>query len=288
MADLDKLAVTELRKLAKEAGVAGFTTMRKSDLVTALEDARPAKKTAAKKATSAKSVPAKKPTVAKKPAATKKTATATRSGPAVRAVPVIATPAASTREVTAAKYNIGVEPAIPNENLGNLPGGYAEDRLVMVPRDPDWIFIYWELTDDTYQRAERQASGGSLVLRLYTEEGAHWTKVVDVPVESTGSRYYARAPSQDVFLVAELGLQGQGQRYAMMLRSERTRIPVARPRPGTPFFMTVPFDVPLRVLKRRGHLAGGSYLNMEGRLLTEAEYRRLFGVAGPGSSILRR
>jgi len=307
MADFENMTVTELRALAKETGISGTTAMRKADLVAVLEAQRgpagkkapkatpkPAPKTSATapktalKTTAKRTVLAKDNRKAKTSTRGSKAPTVTTPGPAVHKSEATTTPAASTREVTAAKYNICVEPAIPNENLGNLPGAYAEDRLVMVPRDPDWIFIYWELTDETYQRAAQQAAGGAMVLRLYTEDGSKWVEVADVPVESTGSRYYAHAPSQDVFLVAELGLQAQGGRYALMLRSERTRIPVSRPRPGTPYFMTVPFDVPLRVLKRRGHLAGGSYLNMEGRLLTEAEYRRLFGVAGPSSSILHR
>jgi hypothetical protein len=199
---------------------------------------------------------------------------------------------ASVLEVTASKYDVKAEPpsapsapapAIPDEDLGLLPQGYAEDRLVLVPRDPEWVFIYWELNDTTFRAARERVPDGTPVLRLRVESGgAEVVRDVEVGSASNG-RYYARALGDDLVMSAELGLRGSGGTFAPMVRSFKTRVPRSRPAPSEPLFITVPFDVPLHTLRERGHVAGGSFVSAQGRLLSEAEYRRLFGSGWPGS-----
>jgi len=41
----------------------------------------------------------------------------------------------------------------------DLPGHYDLDRLVAVPRDPDWLFAYWETRDATRRRLEARLAG---------------------------------------------------------------------------------------------------------------------------------
>lgn len=305
MAGRDEMTVAELRKVAIAKGVSGASRMRKADLVQALAatDARPAgaRTAAAAKAVpakakaapaKAKAAPAKAKAAGTKPAAGTKRAAGTKPArrPAKAARPVEApeivdTPpeTASVWEVTAAKYNLNVGPAIPDEDLGVLPASYAEDRLVLVPRDPEWVFIYWELSDASYRRALALVPGGRVVLRLYVEQDSGTTGVSEQDVGAGSRRVYARARGGDRAMMAELGLRGGGDVFVTMVRSERAHVPVARVRPGTPRFMSVPFDVPLRTLREQGHVAGGRFVDTRGRLLTEAEYHRLFGRSVPGS-----
>ena len=127
------------------------------------------------------------------------------------------------------------------------------------------------------------ASVRRIVLRLYVEQESGATGVSEQDVGHGSRRVYARARGGDRAMMAELGLRGAGDVFVTIVRSERTYIPVARVRPGAPKFMAVPFDVPLRTLREQGHVAGGRFVDTRGRLLTEAEFHRLFGRAVPGS-----
>jgi hypothetical protein len=313
MAASEQMTVADLRRLAIERGIPGVSRMRKADLLRALsvgeaagEPRRPRSTTTvpAKKAagTAASGKSAKTPAKPAKVSATARVrkgrpaskagtagAKATRrtSGAAIEVEPpeIVETPpeSASVWEVTAAKYNLNVGPAIPDEDLGLLPASYGEDRLVLVPRDPEWVFIYWELSEASYRRALALVPGGRVVLRLYVEQDSGATGVSEQDVGAGGRRVYARARGGDRAMMAELGLRGRGDVFVTMVRSGRTPIPVARVRPGAAKFMSVPFDVPLRTLREQGHVAGGRFVDTRGRLLGEAEFHRLFGRAVPGS-----
>jgi hypothetical protein len=290
------LGATDARSVGAKAAAGGKEPPVAAKAVPARR-ATPAK-AAPVKAAPAKAAPVKAKAAGTKRAAGAKVAAAAKRGAAagkarrpakaarpVEAPEIVDSPpeTASVWEVTAAKYNLNVGPAIPDEDLGVLPVSYAEDRLVLVPRDPEWVFIYWELSDASYRRALALVPGGRVVLRLYVEQESGTTGVSEQDVGAGSRRVYARARGGDRAMMAELGLRGGGDVFVTMVRSDRTRIPVARVRPGAPKFMSVPFDVPLRTLREQGHAAGGRFVDTRGRLLTEAEYHRLFGRAVPGS-----
>jgi hypothetical protein len=53
-------------------------------------------------------------------------------------------------------------------------------------------------------------------------------------------------------------------------------VPAQAGRP-LPVTIPVPFEIHLRTLRQRGHVAGGAYVGTDGRLLSEPEYRRIAG-----------
>lgn len=59
-----------------------------------------------------------------------------------------------------------------SERLPELPRSYGKDRLVILVRDPRWLFAYWELTASTWERARASVSAsewdqGRTTLRLF-------------------------------------------------------------------------------------------------------------------------
>src|SRR2546428_8916486 len=71
-----------------------------------------------------------------------------------------------------AKYDLGVERttapatvpvALVDREPGDLPRAYGRDRLVLLVRDPWWLFAYWELTPtsriETLRRLGAEAEG---------------------------------------------------------------------------------------------------------------------------------
>jgi len=162
------------------------------------------------------------------------------------------------------------------EDLGDLPGGYGEDRLALVPRDPEWAFIHWELSDRTWRAAEQAGGPGRAILRVTFESPEGRIDRTDAEVYPFSGRYYARIPSSGRYVTAELGLLDAGQGFHAVLRSDRVLAPRVGTHPGPVRFLTVPPDRPLREVRANPS-------EPVGRILSEEEYARLYGPSHPAS-----
>ncbi len=271
--DLQGKTVADLRTMARDAGVRGFSRMTKAELVAALaagKAARTPKAPVEHKAAGARvrTTPAKRPGT-RAPARKRPPAAETPPAPE----PVLETPHVPTVAVRAT-------PAVParlGEDLGTLPDGYGEDRIAVVPRDPEWAFIHWEVSEATWRAARERAGEGRATLRVVFEAEDGARDQSDADVHPRQGRYYARVPRPGCTVSAEVGVLDRRGAFHPVLRSARVQAPWVGPRQGPARFMTVPADRPLRDL-RRGREAG-----VVGRLLTEQEYLRLFGRGRPGS-----
>ena len=293
MVDFTKMTVAELRKEAKELGIPGFSVMKKAELVGVLkvahaersEDAlkkRPKDEPKAGKVAKDKTAVKPKPVKKKAKAAEPKEPAAVDDAAELEQEPVVDAPA-SVREVTASKYNLVVAPSIPEEHLGLLPESYGQDRLVLVPKDPNWMFLYWELAGESSKRAWATLPDGKLVLRLYVEQEKGAPELTEQEVDAGWKRTYIRTRDGDHSVAAELRLKGPGGVFVSMVRSERIPVPVARIRPGAPKFTVVPFNISLRKLREQGYVSGGSYVDLHGRVIDEDEFARLVKQSVPGS-----
>lgn len=130
-------------------------------------------------------------------------------------------------------------PAPPGEPIGMLdleepPETYGVDEIAVFPRDPGWLFLYWEITGNGWQRARAALGGdGALVARLYAERPhpEHAPDLVwrDEPLGWDHGRRYLPAPAAGVFVWAELGVRAADGRFAAIARAPRVRVPPAEP-----------------------------------------------------------
>lgn len=188
----------------------------------AVEAAAPAKaKKAAKapKAEKAEKAPAKRSKKAAEPEAED----AEEADEA--AEPEAAEPAAAEPEVPPAPKAPYVEP------LPELPDAFGADRIVVMARDPESAFIYWELTPDGVGRA-RSALGASaeraqLVLRLYRGEGDAAT-AEDHPVRDWLGRHTWHADRAGQRLAASIGFIADGV-FVHVTQAAPTRLPRRAP-----------------------------------------------------------
>ena len=76
--------------------------------------------------------------------------------------------------VEASKFNLGSEETEENleslaaidKSIGDLPTGYGESRIVLLPRDPQWAYVYWDVPNSQKEELRKQG-GQQLALRLY-------------------------------------------------------------------------------------------------------------------------
>lgn len=163
--DVEKMTVAELKKLAKARGLRGYSKLKKSDLVKLLESVLPRK--------SAKRPKARPLTKVEKP------------------VPVL-TPAPA--------------PAPAPESFDDshvLPQSYGTTKLVLLPKNSQWTFVYWDV--DSFARM--RLLQGTPKLGIY--RGDQLVAKQDLDLDS--GRYYLEIPAGQGDLRVVLACERDGQ-----------------------------------------------------------------------------
>ena len=76
----------------------------------------------------------------------------------------------------------------------DLPGGYADDRLVLLARDPRTLFAYWDLHPDTLRTTLAGLDDARVVLRLVALDRDTIEAEYDVDLAWTGYYVHDRRP----------------------------------------------------------------------------------------------
>ncbi len=107
-----------------------------------------------------------------------------------------------------------------------------ETRVVFLPRDPEWAYVFWEISDSDRKRA--QAQGASrLCLRLSDVTGKSNDETVagtlrEVTVDSHSTEWYLPIPVGDRDYRVELGYRYSAQ-WISLAFSSSARVPSLHP-----------------------------------------------------------
>ena len=111
--------------------------------------------------------------------------------------------------------------------------GGSETRVVFLPRDPQWAYVFWEISDT--DRKVAQKDGAS---RLVPAPGrrhrscrtaiAHPTRLQEVPVDSHSTEWYLPVPLCDRDYRVELGYR-IGSNWMSLAFSSVARVPALHP-----------------------------------------------------------
>jgi hypothetical protein len=160
------------------------------------------------------------------------------------------------------------------EELGELPWGYGDGRLLTLLRDPRTVFVYWDLGAAHVDQAFHGLGDSRAVLKLWSAaQGGEFLREVAVHLDARG--WYVRDLPAGIELRVELW--AVGERGARLMRAAR---PVRLP-PETPsstldeIYVSIPLD---RRLGRGEPLTGGQPLQWR-----SGHAAPLVGP-GPGSS----
>jgi hypothetical protein len=112
------------------------------------------------------------------------------------------------------------------EELGELPWTYGDGRLVALIRDPQTIYVYWDLSQQQIEQAFGGLGTARASLKLWNVRGSEIVREVEVHLESRG--WYVRELPSALELRVELW--ALGERGARMLRAARpVKLPPAQP-----------------------------------------------------------
>ncbi len=140
-------------------------------------------------------------------------------------------PAAEAEKIREQEKMIFPEPEI------SIPSNYGVDRMVLLPRDPEWAFVYWEVTEGLMETVKNSVGADKLdnarrVLRIYDINGVDFNgnnanSFFDIEVAPFAGSWYLKMPSHDCSYIAELGFLTDNGMFIKLLRSNRIELPRA-------------------------------------------------------------
>ena len=143
------------------------------------------------------------------------------------------------QQVKVSKFEVGQEEdsmaalASVDEDLGELPDGYGESRIMLLPRDPQWAYAYWDIPSEHKEELRRQG-GQQLALRIYdvtdidiNSQAPH--SVQEYLCDEMAREWYLPIPVSDREYVADIGYRCADGRWLVLARSANVSIPPVYP-----------------------------------------------------------
>ena len=122
----------------------------------------------------------------------------------------------------------------PDQSSGGLTQSSkaTTTRVVFLPRDPQWAYVFWEISESDRKRAQSQGAS-RLCLRLSDITGigdgtAHRQTLQEIPVDSHSTELYLPIPLSDRDYRVELGYRS-GSRWISLAFSSQARVPSLYP-----------------------------------------------------------
>ncbi|MGB5635956.1 MAG: DUF4912 domain-containing protein [Waterburya sp.] len=142
-------------------------------------------------------------------------------------------------QVTGAKFEVGQDDDLMetlvsvDQDLGELPDGYGESRILLMPRDPQWAYAYWDVPNSHKEELRRQG-GQQLALRIYdvtdidiNHQAPH--SVQEYLCDEMAREWYLPIPVSDRNYVADIGYRCADGRWLVLARSASVSIPPVYP-----------------------------------------------------------
>ncbi len=215
---LEEMTLRQLRRVASEYSVSRYSRMRKSQLLASIQEAQ---------RNSNKVLPSQYSTLEAQEA------------------------------VEATKFQLGQEDRTGgiftdvDAGLAELPAGYGDSRIVLMPRDPQWSYTYWDIPNEHKQELRRQG-GQQLALRLYdvTDINIEYQSphsIQEYPCDELAREWYLPMPVSDRDYVADIGYRCHDGRWLILARSIPVHVPPVYPSDWIEdVFVTVDFEEDLR------------------------------------------
>lgn len=127
-----------------------------------------------------------------------------------------------------------VRPTVPQDQE-DIPSGYGTTESYLLPKDPAWMFLFWEITAQTFDCVRAQygevLDHSRTVIRLYDITGVNYfdgtnaDAYYDMPVIFDAKSWYIHAPQAGRSYVADLGFVTPQGQFILLTRSNATTLP---------------------------------------------------------------
>lgn len=133
-----------------------------------------------------------------------------------------------------------VRPVVKDANTeADIPSGYGKTESFLLPKDPAWLFLFWEITQNTFDCVRSQYGHDTLekaraVIRLHDVtdveffNGTNSVCFYDMPVIFEARSWYINVPQSGRSYLAELGYVTEDGRFILLTRSNTASVPPGR------------------------------------------------------------
>lgn len=121
----------------------------------------------------------------------------------------------------------------------DVPDSYNETYMRAMPRDPEWLFVYWEITGQTRdslksRMGEAAFASAKKLLRLcdvtgINYDGTNARSYVDIEINEFASNWYIRVPESARTYIVECGFLTPEGKFLLAVRSNVVKAPQSGP-----------------------------------------------------------
>ncbi len=283
---LQSLSRKDLAELARQRGVVGWHELKKEELISRIM--RRASRSNGRDAKPAKSTRRSSNRSAKNPASAN-----SRTGPHVKSA---SRPNRSSNHSvqavpsTALTRTDNAEPANDLAWSNGVPAGYAKDRIVLMVRDPYWLHAYWELSQQSVQRAEAALGQdwhtAKPILRVVDVSAQDTTStsealVRDIEIHGGSQNWYIDVPQPPRSYRVDIGYLSRRGQFFVLCRSNVVTMPKAGVKEDLEEgWSGSDMDNADRIFSRTTAADMNSSMNLELKQLLEERLRRPLGGSG--------
>ena len=181
----------------------------------------------------------------------------------------------------------GPPPASESE-LVELPESYGTQRLLLVARDPHWLYAHWDFTAEQMRKHNAASRDKHLIVRVYQNQVSN-NPAVEQHVHPESRNWFLHVGKGGAKFVAQLGYYDRAGKWETVATSAATFTPPDVLSDDTSVrFETIPIEVPFKKLLElvKGAVAEHVPLVEVIQQLREAGYPALPSLsagAGPGA-----
>jgi hypothetical protein len=111
-----------------------------------------------------------------------------------------------------------------------LPGGYGDNRIVLLVRDPYWVYSYWEINPGKREQIRKEVGddvfgGSSECLRVYNVD--NWDSF-DIDNLGGANNWHINVPQCNVSYCVDIGFKTPDGRFIAAARSNIVTTPLDR------------------------------------------------------------
>ncbi|EAZ89820.1 DUF4912 domain-containing protein [Crocosphaera chwakensis] len=203
---LEEMTLRQLRKVASEYNISRYSRMRKAQLLIAIKQA----------------IQLQTPSIVKTEPKAK-----------------VESSIQEAQKVEASKFEVGREKSTTrnetdiDEELGDISGGNQRNRIVLLPRDPQWAYAYWTVSQQA-KDALKAKGGEQLALRIYdvsdidlNYQSPH--SVQEYLCDDFTQEWYIPIPLSDRDYVVDIGYRSVDGGWLVLARSTKMHVPALYP-----------------------------------------------------------
>lgn len=114
-----------------------------------------------------------------------------------------------------------------------LPEGYGTTEASLLPRDPNWMFIYWEITENSRVNLKKSHGAdifekGRQVIRVYDVTGGEAAKYFDIAVMLEAKSWYVNVQEAGRAYCCEVGLVMPDGSFIGIVKTNTVSLPGGR------------------------------------------------------------